>query len=244
MPAAYSLLGTPQISGVGSSNCPSIASKQVNSTSPSPKPEVALEADILVAGSVAVDLSCDFIPTALNADINPVVRTSNPALILQSIGGVGHNVAAAAQLIGTGTSVRLCSLIADDLAGGMILSSLKERGLDTTAIRTLKAKGGEILRTAQYVAVNDANKDLVLAMADMRIISSHKADFSPWQSLMETSKPKWVVVDANWDQSAMLKWIRGAKNTGARVAFEPVSVARSSKLFDPQMKSPDGNADE
>ena len=219
MPAAYSLVGTPQISGVCSSNGPSIAPKQADSTSPSPKPEVALEADILVAGSIAVDLSCDFIPAEPNAGINPVAHTSNPALISQSIGGVGHNVATAAQLIGAGTSVRLCSLIADDLAGGMILSSLKERGLDTTAIRTLKAGGGEIPRTAQYVAVNDANKDLVLAMADMRIISSHTTDFSPWQSLVETSKPKWIVVDANWDQSAMLQWIRVARNTGARVAL-------------------------
>lgn len=75
------------------------------------------QADILVAGSVAVDLNCNFHndrfpepkPTA------PISYTSNPAGITQSIGGVGHNVALAAQSIHRDLKVKLCSLIGNDM---------------------------------------------------------------------------------------------------------------------------------
>jgi pseudouridylate synthase / pseudouridine kinase len=189
------------------------------------------EVDLLVVGSVAVDLSCDYAPLDTASSVSLVPHTSNPAIISEAVGGVGHNVATAAHLIGNGTSVRLCSLVADDLAGKIILSSLKERGLDISAIRTLKMDGESTERTAQYVAINDGNKNLVMAMADMSIISTPRNDFSRWKSIIETSKPKWVVVDANWDEPTMLRWTKEAKRAGAKVAFEPVSVAKSSKLF-------------
>lgn len=189
-----------------------------------------------MAGSIAVDLSCDYAPLDPKYSGSLVPHTSNLAVISQAVGGVGHNVATAAHLIGKGISVRLCSLIADDLAGKVILSSLIERGLDISAIRTLKVDAGEAECTALYVAVNDANKDLFIAMADMRIIGSPCMDFRPWKSIIEKSKPKWVVVDANWDESIVLQWVKEAKLAGASVAFEPVSVAKSSKLF-PSMGS-------
>jgi pseudouridylate synthase / pseudouridine kinase len=194
------------------------------------------EVDILVAGSVAMDLSCDYVPLDANCSASLVSHTSNPAVISQAVGGVGRNVATAAHLIENGTSVRLCSIVANDLAGKIILSSLKEGGLDISSIRTLNADAENLERTAQYVAVNDANNDLVMAMADMRIISSPQRDFTLWKSIVETSKPKWVVVDANWDGSIMLQWMIEAKRAGANVAFEPVSVPKSSKLF-PSMGS-------
>lgn len=44
--------------------------------------------DMLVAGSLAIDLSCDFAPLASQkATVNPSVQTSNPATIEQSLGG-------------------------------------------------------------------------------------------------------------------------------------------------------------
>ena len=72
------------------------------------------KADILVAGSVAIDLGCDFIggtPT----ETSPKLHTSNPSTISQTIGGVGHNVALAASRASSKTKVKLCSLIGDDL---------------------------------------------------------------------------------------------------------------------------------
>ena len=189
------------------------------------------EADILVAGSVAVDLSCDYTPLDADAPSSVVAHTSNPAVISQTIGGVGHNVATAAHLIGNNTTVRLCSIVADDLAGKVILSSLRERGLDVSSIMIQDRTAKNSPQTAQYVAINDGHKDLALAMADMRIISSPIDDFTPWKTAIDSSKPKWVVVDANWNESAIFQWTKEAKRAGASVAFEPVSVEKAKKLF-------------
>src|SRR5579859_2048176 len=78
--------------------------------------------DIIVAGSVAVDSVCDYAPSAPK-EVSPLHFTSNPAVIKQTIGGVGRNVAVAAHLLGA--SVRLCSLIGNDLTGDRILQSMK-----------------------------------------------------------------------------------------------------------------------
>lgn len=75
------------------------------------------KADILVAGSVALDLNCNF-HNDRHPDpkpVTPVLYTSNPAGITQSIGGVGHNVALAAQSVHRGLKVKLCSMIGSDM---------------------------------------------------------------------------------------------------------------------------------
>jgi pseudouridine-5'-phosphate glycosidase/pseudouridine kinase len=74
----------------------------------------------VVAGSVALDLSCDYTGTQSGAAGNiadsPLLHTSNPASISQSVGGVGHNVALAAHRSGGGNvKVKLCSVVGDDV---------------------------------------------------------------------------------------------------------------------------------
>lgn len=75
------------------------------------------EADILVFGSVAVDYSCDYIPTRkLVEPYTPQLQTSNPSSIVTSVGGVGHNVALAIHRTASSTNgVRLGSIVGDDL---------------------------------------------------------------------------------------------------------------------------------
>ena len=75
-----------------------------------------------------MDLSCNYAPLLPGANLfpnpesadsterlSPELHTSNLAFISPSVGGVGHNVALAAQRAGGDVSVRLCSVIADDL---------------------------------------------------------------------------------------------------------------------------------
>ncbi|KAK0667398.1 Indigoidine synthase A like protein-domain-containing protein [Cercophora samala] len=196
------------------------------------KPKADHTVDILVAGSVALDLNCDY--AAGGKTDSPALNTSNPASISQSVGGVGHNIALAAHKVSEENNVRLCSMVGDDIAGSTILSSLSAAGLDTSYIRTL---GHEYpsARTAQYVAVNDAHKSLVLAMADMAIISTHSFP-SYWNSAVNASKPKWMVVDANWAEHDIQTWIQAGHQHNAKIAFEPVSAAKAARLF-PKPKS-------
>ncbi|KAI0442514.1 Indigoidine synthase A like protein-domain-containing protein [Xylaria telfairii] len=187
-------------------------------------------ADILVAGSVAVDSSCDY--TAVNSIDDPIpqLHTSNPSHISQSIGGVGRNVALAAHRVNRHTKVRLCSMVGRDLAGSTVLASLKSCGMDTSCVQQLSHDEHPGSRTAQYVSVNDANKHLVLAMADMDIFTNQS--FSPsWASTIKSSKPKWLVVDANWKDHDIRAWMQAGKRNEAKIAFEPVSKAKSARLF-------------
>ncbi|KAK7952080.1 carbohydrate kinase-like protein [Apiospora aurea] len=187
------------------------------------------EAHVIIAGSVAVDLSCNYAGPDAATNASPHLHTSNPAQISQSIGGVGRNVALAAHRVSGSRGVRLCSMVGNDVAGTTVVNSLESAGMDTSCIRRLEGAAG---RTAQYVAVNDANKSLVMAMADMDIFTAN-SDPAHWASVVTASKPKWLVIDANWSESDIRSWIKTGKQNGAAIAFEPVSNAKSARLFGP-----------
>jgi pseudouridine-5'-phosphate glycosidase/pseudouridine kinase len=69
-----------------------------------------------------------------------------------------------------------------------------------------------------------------MAMADMAIFSTHSFP-TYWNSAVAAAKPKWLVVDANWAEADIQTWIDAGRKHGAKVAFEPVSVAKSQRLF-------------
>ena len=76
--------------------------------------KVLNKADIIVAGSVAIDLNCDFtVPPSGTTE--PQLHVSNPAAVNQSIGGVGRNVALAAHRVSNEATVKFCSMIGDDM---------------------------------------------------------------------------------------------------------------------------------
>ena len=184
-------------------------------------------ADVIVAGSLAIDLSCNYIRTPPeNLSSQPKLHTSNPASITQTLGGVGQNIATALHYLES--SPRLCTSIAADVAGSTAFNILAERGLQTAGIQV---RGPE-LHTAQYVAVNDAKKQMVLAMANMNILEDTNEDFnSLWKPHLDICKPKWLVIDANWHPDTLRKWLDAAKASGVKVAFEPVSTVKSKRVF-------------
>lgn len=202
----------------------------------------ATSSSVFVAGSLAIDLSCDYAlqnhsRAAGDAVLKPALNTSNPAEIRQSLGGVGSNVARAAHLMGA--DVKLCSAVGSDLGGKAVLEALTEAGMDTSGIKTLSpATGG---RTAQYVAVNDSSKDLVLAMADMSILESTSTDADSisntldtfWLPQLKTSPPSHLVLDANWPALHLSKWLAAFKGTDTKphTTFEPVSNAKCTAPF-------------
>ena len=199
------------------------------SVAASSKPE-PLQVDVLVAGSLASDTICDYIPAhTAAANIGPILETSNPSTIAQSAGGVGRNVAVAAHY--AGANVALASVVANDVAGMSLLDQLQMSGLFTGLIRQLDVTDGA--RTAQYVAVNDAKKDLVLAMADMSILTRPELEAEHyWHECLRSANPKWIVVDSNWSPAIMSSIISAAKAQSIPVAFEPVSTAKAIRLFD------------
>ena len=122
-------------------------------------------------------------------------------------------------------------------AGSTVLSALRASGLDTTYIRQLGHEYHTSNRTAQYVAVNDADKNLVMAMADMGIFTHHSFP-EYWKSAVAGTKPEWLVVDGNWSDKDIRAWIKAGQDHACKVAFEPVSTAKSMNLFCPQRGHP------
>lgn len=202
-----------------------------------PTPNLPLDAsrpDIVVAGSLNVDVACDFTPKSMVKPQSPELHTSNPATITQSLGGVGHNVARAAHFMGVNT--RLYSAVGDDLAGRAAREMIESSGMDSTGISVLPSNSGS--RTSQYVAINGKNKDLVLAMADVSILEHTGKDsilaqaFDKfWLPQLRRTEPKFVVLDANWAPSHLSRWLDEANKIQAHVTFEPVSNIKSTRLF-------------
>ena len=175
-------------------------------------------------------------PLSGDTSVEPEPFTSNPASIRQTVGGVGFNVARAASL--AGAQVEFCSVVGKDLAGNRALDEVLESGLSRDTIYSLDANE---FQTAQYVSMNDTNKSLTLAMADMQILEQSKMDFQKaWEPRLlnliggETgpSKFKWLIVDANWSSKDLHRWCRSAREKGVAIAFEPVSVPKSTRLLE------------
>jgi pseudouridine-5'-phosphate glycosidase/pseudouridine kinase len=114
------------------------------------------------------------------------------------------------------------------------LSALETEGLYIGGIPSLplqleKPDVKQEHRTAQYVAINDGRKDLVLAMSDMSIFSTP----SPMSVHFMRVNPKWGVVDANWHPRMIRKISCHLKDWKSKVAYEPVSVPKSGGIFQP-----------
>ena len=127
------------------------------------------------------------------------------------------------------------------------MSALDQEGLDTRGIIILPPFDMKTMlpnRTAQYVAVNDAKKDLVLAMADMAVFSNieNRDLLLPTSTAHQnSSKPKWAVVDANFNPLIARQIFSRYKSLNAKTAFEPVSVAKSSAIFQALARVPKTN---
>lgn len=118
-----------------------------------------------------------------------------------------------------------------------MLGSIQSNGLHTDHIQLIPHA-----RTAQYVAVNDASKNLAVAMADMAIFAQDLPAAAP-TAAVRTTRPRWVVVDANWSARGLAAWLDAARAHGARVAFEPVSVEKAARLFPAPASSPASTSD-
>jgi pseudouridine-5'-phosphate glycosidase/pseudouridine kinase len=111
---------------------------------------------------------------------------------------------------------------------------MRESGLSTSGISRVTAEEHNGARTAQYVAVNDSTKSLVLAMADMDLISSYQYPEQHWRRTLDEAQAKCLVVDANLSADTIRSVLSVAGD--AKKIFEPVSVAKSVRLFEGMKK--------
>lgn len=67
-------------------------------------------------------------------------------------------------------------------------------------------------------------------MADMDILTEHPFPRAHWAAVLEEAQPKCLVVDANWSPATIRSLLSVAGD--AKTIFEPVSAAKSARLFE------------
>ena len=97
------------------------------------------------------------------------MRTSNPVTSEVSPGGVARNVAE--NLARLGCKVGLLSTFSDDLEGNWLLDHLNSAGVDVSPSLIVPGR-----KSGSYTALQDAEGEMLLAMADMEIADLRNRD--------------------------------------------------------------------
>lgn len=152
-----------------------------------------------------------------------IMGTSNPATGYRNFGGVSRNVAE--NLARLGAAVALLSVVGEDESGRALLRQLQDIGVDVS--QTLVTSNAA---TAEYAAVLDPGKDLIMGIADMQafdLITPSLID-KAWPHLSSAS---WVFVDCNPTAEALAELFQ-RKRSGAKfkLAADTVSVHKAQRL--------------
>ena len=92
-----------------------------------------------------------------------IMRDSNPGKLHVSLGGVCRNICE--NLARLGETVRLVSVVGDDMRGRSIVEGCERVGIDTRAIQRIEDE-----ESSSYISIMDEEGDMLLAMSDMRLI--------------------------------------------------------------------------
>lgn len=177
-----------------------------------PKPELP----VLVIGSSGVD-----IVGRLKGELLP--RTSSPAQIRTSYGGVARNVAE--NLARLGQPVRLITVIGDDQAGAQLVQATVQAGVDMSSV----------LRSTQYptgtyLAIVNAAGVMQYGLDDMRAANAlSSAYLRQCEELFRESSL--VFFDANLPKETIRSIFTLAKRAHVPVCADPTSKSLAGRLL-------------
>ena len=169
---------------------------------------------VVVIGAAAVDMQGEpEHPLAL--------KDSNPGRIQLSLGGVARNIAE--NCVRLGVPVQMLTAIGDDLFGDLIKRHSALTGIGIEHVLFLKET-----HSATFMAVNEVDGDLALAIADMEV--TQKVDPAYLESKQTVlKKARAISVETNLSQEA-LEYI--VHHHGSTPIFcDTVSVIKSKKIY-------------
>jgi pseudouridine kinase len=150
-----------------------------------------------------------------------VPGTSNPGSVLRSAGGVGRNVAE--NLARLGSDVSLVAAVGTDPAGDEVLAATESAGVDVSRL----ARGAH--PTGSYVAVLDADGELVVAVADMAATEAlAPSDVDGVADVL--GHAELVVLDGNLRPDTLGRALDVCAAADVRVVLDPVSVPKAAAL--------------
>lgn len=180
-----------------------------DSISPNP------DGPVLVIGAAGVD-----IVGRLRGELRS--KTSTPAVIRSSYGGVARNVAE--NLVRLGQPVNLISVVGEDDEGDRLLQGLIAAGVNPE----------RVLRTSQYVtnsylAIIDSQGELQFALDDMRAINSLTPQFIREQAAL-FKEASILFVDANLPKDTLRTVMSLARRAHLPICADPTSVSLAVRL--------------
>jgi pseudouridine kinase len=173
------------------------------------------EARVLVIGAAGLDV-------VGRLEEQMQVKTSNPARIRTSFGGVARNVAE--NLARLGQPVSLISVVGQDQIGDEVLEHTAAAGVDVSAI----------LRTVQYptgfyMGVLNTRGQLEFAVDDMRIMSTLTSDYLK-QHEAAFKAASLVFVDANLPEATLRTALSLARRAKIPACADPTSSNLAHKF--------------
>lgn len=150
-----------------------------------------------------------------------MAKTSNPATVTTSHGGVARNVAEVLARLGVG--VGLVSMTGDDAEGRSVVAALSRMGIDTRGV-VVSADHA----TASYTALIDGNGDLFVAFADMAIYDD--LDTERLRKVEDTLHRHAVwFLDCNLTETTLSHLLR-SRPSGCMAWVDGVSVPKVEKV--------------
>lgn len=173
-----------------------------------------MENTICVIGGANIDICGSSLEPLKNFD-------SNPGTIAVSYGGVGRNIAQICALLKQKT--KFITVFSNDEYGQMMRADCQALGMDTSDCVV-----DERYPSSMYIAILDSNRDMKIAMSDMRILRSMGTDvLAP--ALKHLSKDDIIIIDSNLDMEC-IEYILA--NAPCRVAADPVSTSKAVRFKD------------
>ena len=169
---------------------------------------------ILVVGGANLD-------STLRTQTAAVLRTSNPATLTQSAGGVGRNIAE--NLARLGHTVVLVAPIGADAAGRELLDRTSAAGVDCTHVVASAHP------TGAYVAVVDDAGELVIGASDMTAADALTIpDLAAVPTLLRHTAL--LVLDGNLPAAISAYLLDAAALRTIPVVIDPVSIRKAEML--------------
>lgn len=167
----------------------------------------------VVIGAANLDIS--------GRSLSPMkLEDSNPGLVASAAGGVGRNIAE--NLARLGASTALVTMLGNDVGKSLILESCQVVGIDTSSVIFSDAHS-----TGTYLAINDHQGQLAVAINDMRIYEAFTPDVLKTRSDFIEDADE-IVIEANLPQETLL-WI--CEQYGHKpIHADTVSAAKASRI--------------
>ena len=157
---------------------------------------------------------------------------SNIGEIEISFGGVGRNIAQSLSLLSykddddglnrlKDYNVRLVTCFSHDYFGQVLMEDCKTLDIDITYSKVSDTHSSSI-----YLALLDENRDMRIAMSDMRILDE-LTESDIMRALRDVKEEDIVLLDSNFEKEKLDLII---DNTSCRLASDPVSINKINRL--------------